>query len=73
MYRGFFIQKLRCDYLLNSQKILNQIAKARLNLLNREKKTEYDKRLRAKIDKDFDAPLLHTVRGVGYSIRVERA
>ena len=30
-------------------------------------------RLRAKIDKEFDAPLLHTVRGVGYSIRVERA
>jgi two-component system OmpR family response regulator len=27
-------------------------------------------RLRAKIDKEFDAPLLHTVRGVGYSIRV---
>ncbi|GBE44842.1 MAG TPA: response regulator transcription factor [Rhizobiales bacterium] len=30
-------------------------------------------RLRAKIDKEFDMPLLHTVRGVGYSIRVERA
>ena len=30
-------------------------------------------RLRAKIDKEFDTPLLHTVRGVGYSIRVERA
>jgi len=27
-------------------------------------------RLRAKIDKEFDTPLLHTVRGVGYSIRV---
>ena len=26
-------------------------------------------RLRAKIDKDFDPPLLHTVRGAGYSIR----
>ena len=26
-------------------------------------------RLRAKIDKDFDRPLLHTVRGVGYSLR----
>lgn len=26
-------------------------------------------RLRGKIDKDFDAPLLHTVRGAGYSIR----
>ncbi len=30
-------------------------------------------RLRAKIDKEFDAPLLHTVRGVGYSIRIESA
>jgi len=30
-------------------------------------------RLRAKIDKEFDAPLLHTIRGVGYTIRVERA
>ncbi len=30
-------------------------------------------RLRAKIDKEFDTPLLHTVRGVGYSIRIERA
>ncbi len=26
-------------------------------------------RLRAKIDKDFDKPLLHTVRGAGYSLR----
>ena len=26
-------------------------------------------RLRAKIDKDFDRPLLHTIRGAGYSIR----
>src|SRR5690606_30751360 len=26
-------------------------------------------RLRAKIDKDFDQPLLHTVRGAGYTIR----
>ncbi|HET7674239.1 MAG TPA: response regulator transcription factor [Gammaproteobacteria bacterium] len=26
-------------------------------------------RLRTKIDKDFDAPLLHTVRGAGYSLR----
>ena len=26
-------------------------------------------RLRAKIDKSFDAPLLHTVRGAGYMIR----
>ncbi len=26
-------------------------------------------RLRAKIDKDFDQPLLHTLRGVGYSLR----
>ena len=26
-------------------------------------------RLRAKIDKDFDSPLLHTVRGVGYMLR----
>ncbi|WP_279626369.1 response regulator transcription factor [Stappia indica] len=26
-------------------------------------------RLRAKIDKDFDRPLLHTVRGAGYTIR----
>ena len=27
-------------------------------------------RLRAKIDKDFDPPLIHTVRGVGYVLRV---
>lgn len=27
-------------------------------------------RLRAKIDKGFDPPLLHTVRGAGYSLRV---
>ena len=26
-------------------------------------------RLRAKIDKDFDKPLLHTVRGAGYMLR----
>ncbi|WP_428696195.1 response regulator transcription factor [Stappia sp.] len=26
-------------------------------------------RLRAKIDKDFDRPLLHTIRGAGYTIR----
>jgi two-component system OmpR family response regulator len=26
-------------------------------------------RLRAKIDRDFDTPLLHTVRGAGYMIR----
>jgi two-component system OmpR family response regulator len=26
-------------------------------------------RLRAKIDRDFDAPLIHTVRGAGYMIR----
>ncbi|MEJ8473983.1 response regulator transcription factor [Roseibium algae] len=26
-------------------------------------------RLRGKIDKDFDKPLLHTIRGAGYSIR----
>jgi len=26
-------------------------------------------RLRAKIDRDFDAPLLHTIRGAGYMIR----
>ena len=25
-------------------------------------------RLRGKIDKDFDSPLLHTVRGVGYCL-----
>ncbi|MBK8907800.1 MAG: response regulator transcription factor [Rhodospirillales bacterium] len=29
-------------------------------------------RLRAKIDKDFDPPLLHTVRGAGYSLRAPR-
>ena len=27
-------------------------------------------RLRQKIDKNFDRPLLHTVRGAGYSLRV---
>lgn len=27
-------------------------------------------RLRSKIDKDFDPPLIHTVRGVGYVLRV---
>ena len=26
-------------------------------------------RLRQKIDKNFDAPLIHTVRGAGYSLR----
>ena len=26
-------------------------------------------RLRGKIDRDFDYPLLHTVRGAGYSLR----
>lgn len=26
-------------------------------------------RLRAKIDKNFNKPLLHTVRGTGYTIR----
>jgi two-component system OmpR family response regulator len=26
-------------------------------------------RLRAKIDKDFDQPLIHTVRGAGYCLR----
>ena len=30
-------------------------------------------RLRAKIDKEFDRPLLHTVRGAGYMIRAEEA
>lgn len=30
-------------------------------------------RLRAKIDKEFDPPLLHTVRGVGYTIRADGA
>ncbi len=29
-------------------------------------------RLRAKIDKGFDMPLLHTVRGAGYMIRAQR-
>ena len=28
-------------------------------------------RLRGKIDKDFDPPLLHTVRGAGYMLRIE--
>ena len=28
-------------------------------------------RLRAKIDKGFDAPLLHTIRGAGYMIRAQ--
>ncbi len=28
-------------------------------------------RLRAKIDKDFDPPLLHTIRGAGYMIRAD--
>ncbi|MCG8457536.1 MAG: response regulator transcription factor, partial [Holophagales bacterium] len=28
-------------------------------------------RLRRKIDRDFDAPLLHTVRGVGYVLRAD--
>jgi two-component system OmpR family response regulator len=28
-------------------------------------------RLRAKIDRDFDNPLLHTVRGAGYVLRAE--
>jgi two-component system OmpR family response regulator len=26
-------------------------------------------RLRQKIDKGFDAPLIHTIRGAGYSLR----
>lgn len=30
-------------------------------------------RLRGKIDKEFDQPLLHTVRGVGYTIRADGA
>ncbi len=30
-------------------------------------------RLRAKIDKEFDTPLLHTVRGAGYSLRDDGA
>lgn len=29
-------------------------------------------RLRAKLDKGFDAPLLHTVRGAGYALRAPR-
>ncbi len=29
-------------------------------------------RLRGKIDKGFDAPLIHTVRGVGYCLRADR-
>ena len=29
-------------------------------------------RLRGKIDKDFDEPLLHTVRGAGYTIRADQ-
>jgi len=29
-------------------------------------------RLRSKIDKDFDYPLIHTVRGVGYVLRVPK-
>ena len=27
-------------------------------------------RLRSKIDKDFNPPLVHTIRGAGYSLRV---
>ena len=27
-------------------------------------------RLRAKIEKDFDGPLLHTIRGAGYILKV---
>ena len=30
-------------------------------------------RLRAKIDKEFDKPLLHTVRGSGYVLRADEA
>ncbi len=30
-------------------------------------------RLRAKIDKDFDRPVLHTVRGAGYLLRADEA
>ena len=30
-------------------------------------------RLRAKVDKEFGEPLLHTVRGAGYSIRASRS
>jgi two-component system OmpR family response regulator len=29
--------------------------------------------LRQKIDKDFNPPLIHTVRGVGYRLSVEKA
>jgi len=29
-------------------------------------------RLRSKVDKDFDYPLIHTVRGVGYVLRVPK-
>ena len=29
-------------------------------------------RLRAKIDRGFDSPLLHTLRGVGYVLDVDR-
>ena len=29
-------------------------------------------RLRSKIDRDFDSPLLHTVRGAGYVISEDR-
>ena len=29
-------------------------------------------KLRQKIDKPFDVPLLHTIRGMGYSIRAPR-
>ncbi len=28
-------------------------------------------RLRAKIDKEFESPILHTIRGIGYVLRVE--
>ena len=28
-------------------------------------------RLRGKIDKGFDSPLIHTVRGVGYCLRAD--
>ena len=30
-------------------------------------------RLRAKIDRDFDAPLLHTVRGAGYRFELPKS
>ena len=29
----------------------------------------HNSRLRGKIDKGFDVPLLHTIRGAGYTIR----